>query len=235
MKLYLKYIVFMTTIFTFTAQATLISYNDEASFNAAITALNSTNLNFDNMNQGDTIASGDTVDGITFNYDLNGLELMVDNLFDTTSSENYLGVNDGDGQFFGGDIFNMTFASAQMAIGLYIHSADILLNNDIEILTSSGSTGLMASPKMPLTDGDAYFIGLVVDTTAEAFTSVNLSSLLEDYTFNVDDVTYASAPPEPPTEVPEPATILLMLVACTGLARTHQQKKQHHSTFTLEI
>jgi len=225
MKLFYKCTLFTVIFITFTAQATLITHNDEASFIAAIAALNASTVNFDNMNQGDIIASGDTVGGITFDYNLDGFELMVDNLYDTTSPTNYLGVDDGgDAMFLGGEGFTMTFASAQMAIGLYIHSADFLFDDDISITTSSGSAGLIAVPNMALADGDAYFIGLVVDSAAEAFTSVNLSSFFDEFGFNVDDITYASAQSEPPNEVPEPTTILLMLCALVILVNIHQQK-----------
>lgn len=204
-----------TAIFSAPSHAALFTFDDEAAFSTAISGLSANTANFESLSAGTLINSGDTVEGITFTHGLADYGLAVDDAFDTTSSANYLGIDDYSGEFEGGDGFSMGFASTMSAIGLYITSASILYDSDITLTTSSGlSVDLLATLDMTLSDGDAYFIGLYTDDAADTFSSVSFSSYSEQFFFNVDDITYASASS---VAVPEPSTLLLMSTLLLGL------------------
>ena len=69
-----------------------IAFTDPAAFQAAVAGLNnptSSTLTFEGQSDGDLIASGDTVEGITFTYDFGGVSLEIRNEFDTTSPPNH--------------------------------------------------------------------------------------------------------------------------------------------------
>lgn len=201
-------------VFSAPSHATLFTFDDEGSFSTAISGLTATTVNFDSLTAGDGISSGDTVGGITFTYSLPyGLAVADD--FDTTSTANYLGIDAYDGQFEGGDEFSMGFGSPMSAIGLYITSASLIFDGDITLTTNSGlSVDLLATVDAYLSDGEAYFIGLYTDDVADAFTSVSFSSFEEQFFYNVDDITYASASS---VSVSEPASIFLLSAGLLGL------------------
>ena len=203
-----------TAVFSAPSHAALFTFDDEVSFSTAISGLAATTVNFDSQTAGDGISSGDTLEGITFNYNL-PYDLAVSNNFDTTSNTNYLGIDDFDGQFEGGDGFSMGFGSPMSAIGLYITSASLIFDGDITLTTNSGlSVDLLATVDAVLSDGEAYFIGLYTDDVSDAFTSVSFSSFEEQFFYNVDDITYASASSVP---VSEPASIFLLSAGLLGL------------------
>ena len=89
--------------------AALVSYTNEADFLAAIAPLPiQQTVDFESLSAGEVIPSGTTVDGITFNYSIDGLQMNIGDTFDTTSPNNYLGLDDGgDGVFLSGDSFTM--------------------------------------------------------------------------------------------------------------------------------
>ncbi|WP_068520517.1 MULTISPECIES: PEP-CTERM sorting domain-containing protein [unclassified Oleiphilus] len=200
--------------------AATMTYDNEADFTTAIAGLSSNTIDFDSATAGDLVLPGSPFDGVTFDYSLD-YDLSVDATYDTTSSSNYLGINDFDGRFAGGDSFDMTFGSAQSAIGLYIHIGfeSLLFDNDITLTTNTGLVAnLSANADQQLLDGEAYFIGLYSDSAADAFTSVSFSSFPEDYYFNVDDITFAQMS-SPPGAVSEPSSLILLSLALGGLIR----------------
>lgn len=200
--------------------AATMTFDNEADFTTAIAGLSSNTIDFDAATSGELIPSGSQFNGVTFDYLLD-YDLSVDSTYDTTSSSNYLGINDFDGRFAGGDSFDMTFGSAQSAIGLYIHIGfeSLLFDNDITLTTDTGLiANLTANVDQQLTDGEAFFIGLYSDSAADAFTSVSFSSFPEDYYFNVDDITFAQMS-SPPSEVSEPSPLILLSLALGGLVR----------------
>jgi hypothetical protein len=101
--------------------------------------------------------------------------MKVVNDFDTTSPNNYLGLNDAGNfdLFIAGDEFSMSFASPVNAIGLYIISGDPLLSGDVSLLTSAGNALNSGVVDITLGDGGlAYYIGLISDT---AFNSADIT------------------------------------------------------------
>lgn len=189
------YLLAYLLLFTATAtQAATTYYSSQAAFLSALGTVDSTTYNFDSMAATDIIASGDILAGATFSYDLGGVQIMVDDIYDTTSPFNYLGTDDGSGAFFSGDSFTITFDQTMRAIGMYVVSADLILADDFTIATSSGlSVGNSAIADVALLDGDAYFIGLIADVGL-GFNSITLSSFDANYLFNVDDITVSAVP-----------------------------------------
>jgi hypothetical protein len=196
------------------AQAATTYYTSQSAFLGALGAAASTTYNFDGMTGGDIIASGDTLGDLSFSYGMPGVQIMVDNFFDTTSPANYLGTTDGSGAFLGGDGFTISFNQSMQAIGLYVISADLILDNDFTITTSSGlSFGNNAIADIFLLDGDAYYIGLIADA-GDSFNSITFGSASANFLFNVDDITVSA--------VPVPAALWLMasgLLCLTGLGK----------------
>ena len=191
-------------------EAGFMTFTDRASFDAALPAPSAT-LTFDSLPAGTLICEGETVEGITFNYDLLtnlGVSMQVLGEFDTTSPPNYLGTDDG-GVFQDGDSFDLAFAPS-FAVGLTLISADQLLDNDFMLIVGGTSVGLDASAVQEmLLNGDAYFLGIINDETP--FTS---ASLVADggpggpfFLYNVDDITTAPAAAK---VVPEPASLWLL-------------------------
>ena len=199
------------------AQAATTLYNSEADFLSDLGGA-STTYNFDSNTAGAIIADGDTLDGATFSYSLSGAgnpSILIDNFFDTTSPNNYLGTDDGSGAFVSGDSFTITFDQTMYAIGLYVISADLIFDDDFTITTSSGLTvNNFGLPDITLSDGDAYYFGLIEDDVNQGFDSITLSSQDFGFLFNVDDITVSA--------VPVPAAVWLFgsgLLCLAGLSR----------------
>ena len=205
------------------AQAATTSYSSEAAFLAALSGPVTT-YNFDSSTVGTTINQGDTINGATFTYSLGAPgnpSILIDNFFDTTSPDNYLGTDDGSGAFLSGDEITITFDETMYAIGMYVISADLIFADDFTITTNNSQVvSNIATPDIILSDGDAYFIGLIEDDFSQGFDSITLSSFDAGYLFNVDDISVAP--------VPVPAAVWLFgsgLLCLVGLSR----KKTHHS------
>jgi hypothetical protein len=205
------------------ANAATTTYSSQASFLSALGVAPTITHNYDTQAAGSTIAADDTLDGATYNYSLSGNptpSILIDNIFDTTSGSNYLGTTDGSGAFVGGDAFTITFDQTMHAIGLYVISADLIFADDFTITTSSGQTANnIATSDVTLSDGDAYFIGLIEDDFSLGFNSITLSSFEAEYLFNVDDITVAP--------VPLPAAVWLFgsgLLGLVGISRRSVRK-----------
>jgi len=194
--------------------AATTTYFSQADFLSALGAAPTITHNFDAETAGTTIFDGGTLDGATYNYSLSGNptpSILIDNHFDTTSGSNYLGTTDGSGAFVGGDAFTITFDQTMHAIGLYVISADLIYADDFTITTSSGqSVSNIATSDVMLTDGDAFYIGLIEDDFSLGFNSITLSSQDFGFLFNVDDISVS--------QVPLPAAAWLFASGLLGLA-----------------
>lgn len=175
------------------------SYTSYGAFDAATSGWNRDVLDFDNMTSGDIINSGDTIGGITFTYDFGGVNMMVSDIWDTTSPDNFLGTDDGD-LFQGGDGFDLSFGPVN-AIGMYFISAEepgvSIINDDISLSTVGGSIGLDSTVYETLGDGSyAFFLGII--DLDNAFTSASITTYTDEFGpyffYNVDDITTAAVP-----------------------------------------
>jgi hypothetical protein len=178
------------------AQATPQTYTDQATYIAALPGASIT-LNFDSATADSLIPSASALDGITFGYALDGVQLKVSTSgggYSTTSGAQFLGSDDAH-ILQDGDALTLSFAAIH-AIGLYVISNDVLEDNDIS-LTAGGATASLlksATQGTPLGDGSiVYFLGVIDDqapiTTATLTTAGNTAFL-----FNVDDIVTAVAP-----------------------------------------
>jgi hypothetical protein len=186
------------------SNATLVTYTDQATFMAALPGA-ATTQNFESVTAPFVINSGDTLGGITFNYDFGPgqpVDMQVSSSTDTgyatTSGTNFLGTDDAD-IFLDDDDFTMDFA-ATSAIGLYIITAETpnftLFDDDIQ-LTAGGSTAFLnvGALQSTLSDGSlVYFIGLI--DTSGSFTTATLDTpnSSEGFLYNIDDITTSAVP-----------------------------------------
>lgn len=204
------------------ADAAFVGYQSQASFDAAIAGLSPTTTNFDALAAGTMFAPGTGPVGSGFTMTLSGLDapaLMptVGNQFWTTSGSNYLGLDNGDTAFEVGDSVTFTFASPVKGFGLFAVGGQDVIAGDVGLTT--GSTSIANGATADQMDGNgsfAFFIGLVS----------NDSTLIDSVTLNVltpasarllpislDDITLASSQGigQP---VPEPGSLMLMLLGC---------------------
>ena len=229
MKKMLRFFIIVALLimfFGYSANASILTYDTRTAFYADLSALGYVDrqtLGFDGQTAGSLIPSGGTVGGATFSYSIPGYQIKVDNLFDTTSPDNYIGLNNSEGAFIYGDSFVMTFDRTIHALGLYlVAEPGAVWAGDFELSTVGGSAfnSDTPDPAFSLSDGDAFFIGLIQTDFKLGFSSAALSGTLDpdlvNYVFNVDDITSAVNP------VPVPAPLLLLgagLVSLIGIRR----------------
>lgn len=207
------------------SHASPVAYTDSGNFfsDLAVAGFTAKTLNFDGLPPATTIASGSAAGGISFTYDFGGVQIMVSNIYDTTSAPNFLGTDDGD-VFQDGDDFDISFGASH-AIGMFFISADAMVDGDITLAAGGGSVALnVADAGADLGDGGIpYFLGII--DNANTFTSANVTTIGGGYfLYNVDDITTTS------TSVPEPGTLLLLGAGLTGLTTLRKRCKQDMSS-----
>ena len=165
-------------------------------------------INFDSQAAGTVITSGDSVEGIVFNYDFDGVEMIIADGFDTTSPPNFLGTNDG-GVFQDGDSFDLIFGDPINALGLFVISLDELVDGDITLAVDDETIASLdaSAVQSRLPDGSQVFFLGVVDSV-NSFSEVSLTADGGPggpfFLYNVDNILVS--------RVPEPSTVVMFLI-----------------------
>jgi len=208
-------------------------YTSDLTFYETLAGLSGTEtiLNFDLNRPGGIVNSGDTIDGITFNYSYaTGDLLRITDTSEagqaTTSGTQFLGTN------FAGNFnliedaegFDLGFSAPTIAIGLYFTTIDEILDGDFQLITSEGTAVNAAAASALLSDGFTrrHFVGLIADNP---FSSAQIRTCGSDsgcggfFLYGVDDIVAVEA-------VPEPATVSLLAFGLLGFVWSQKKKRQ---------
>jgi hypothetical protein len=204
--------------------ASLLSFTSLAAFDAAIAALSGVEtVDFDAVPAGTTFPTGTGTAGITFTYAIAGPStLQVSDTFGTTSGTNYLGLDNPDTAFYLGDSFTINFGHTVHAVGLYLIAGNDAQAGDMMLSVAGGSVGNSAIADTLVSDGQAFYVGLLETNPALGFTSATVTGVLSGQAFlafTVDDITFDGA-----SAVPEPGTQGLLLVGLAALFALRRAK-----------
>jgi hypothetical protein len=196
------------------AHATLSSFTSKAAFDVAISSLSAPQtVDFESDLPGTTLVSGTGTGGLTFVYSIAGPStLQVSDTFGTTSGLNYLGLDNPDTAFYLGDSFTIDFNRTVHAVGLYVIAGSDAQAGDMKLSVAGGSVSNSAVADVLVSDGQAFYLGLVETNPGLGFTSATVSGELTPgafLAFSVDDITSAV--------LPEPSSASLMLVGLGAL------------------
>ena len=177
-----------------------------------------TTIDFDGMNYGDAVG---TIDGVTFSLDGSspsaGLTLMVSSGFETSSMPNYLGVQGNGSDFFQpGDIVNLLFATSIVALDVTFIGPPGMPDGAYGVSTGATTVSSSSANLIVLGSGDEAFT-LHLEPGG-GFTSASLfGDAFLAPAFSIDDIVT--------NDVPEPATVTLMLAPLVGLARSRWRSR----------
>ncbi|KPJ91869.1 MAG: hypothetical protein AMJ53_10550 [Gammaproteobacteria bacterium SG8_11] len=159
-------------------------------------------IDFDALAPGTPVT---TIEGVTFSSNT-GLDLIVSNIFDAASGDNYLGVDDDwDEVFlpFFGDVITLDFAEAITSLTVSFVSTPFPPTGSYSISTLLGNAVSQAIPDFILDDDGEVFT--VMFESATPFMMAELSGGIDGvHSFNIDDIQFT------PTAVPEPTTLALL-------------------------
>jgi hypothetical protein len=217
------------------ASAALISFQDRASFDAAISGWSANQTNFESAAAGDMYGAGagPAGSGFTLAYTSgsgSGLTPTVSEQFWTTSGVRYLGTDNPDSAFEAGDSLTFTFTNAMQAFGLYVIGTGDIGEGDITLTSGLASIGNASVAQMTDSAGSfAYFLGFV-SSDASTFNSVTLHNLTPGDTrllgIALDDVILAlDDGRDPPTGIPEPGTLWLALVGMLAFGTAWRRRR----------
>ena len=224
--------IFIAVVAAAPAQAAVIPFTSKAAFDAAIAGFTSSQtVNFESVAAGTTFPSGTGTGGLTFTYSIDGLSLQVSNQFGTTSPLNYLGLDNPDTAFSLGDSFTINFNQTVNAVGLYAITGSDAQAGDIKLSAGGGSVSNSAIRDRTVSDGQAFFLGLVQTDLALGFTSAIVEGIVSGnafLAFTVDDITIAGDIAV--SQVPEPGVCSMML-AGLGLLALHRRREKRSPQF----
>jgi len=187
----------------FSASAAPTTFTDRTQFLSALPGP-ATALEFENTPAETAIPDGSALEGITFDYDYGGVNLLVSDAYVTTSTDRFLGTDDVD-VLQDGDDFFLSFPPSY-AIGIALLTADNLEDDDIRLDAAGASATIVAADlidSLPPTT-NVYFLG-IVDPVAP-FTSATISTVGGGFfLFNVDDIVTV---PEPTLRQTLPAALV---------------------------
>lgn len=215
---------------TSSSTAALLSFTSLAAFDTAIAGLSGIEtVDFDAVPVGTTFPTGTGTGGLTFSYAIAGPStLQVSDTFGTTSGTNYLGLDNPDTAFYLGDSFTINFGHTVHAIGLYVIAGNDAQAGDMTLSVAGGSVGNSAIPDTLVSDGQAFYLGLLETDPALGFTSATVTGVLSGQAFlafTADDITFDGAT----TAIPEPGTQGLLLAGLAALLALRGASRRHAS------
>ena len=200
------------------AEGAVTTYTSSSSFMSALGAegLTARTQDFEGITAGTTYSDPATMDWLTLMNSSVADDLLVTNQFETTSGDNYLGLDNAANSnlFLNGLTIDLSWTGSAYAIGLNFITAEVpnvsLFDDDISLTVATAGNGtVVANLDVDAQDGTlpagdrVFFIGIIDDTNP--FSSANLDTVTGGgplILFNIDDVT---------TGIPEPSTTLLLL------------------------
>lgn len=204
-------------LLTFGSQAAVTGYTTKGAFDVAIASLAGVQtVDFDSVAAGTSFASGTGTGGLTFNYSIPGYTAQVSNTFGTTSGSNYLGLDNPDTAFYLGDSITIDFGRVVHAAGLYLITGSDAQAGDLELSVAGGSVFNSASADTLVSDGQAFYLGLVESDPTLGFSTATIHGVPSGgafLAFSADDITSATV-----SAVPEPETYVLMLAGLGAMA-----------------
>jgi hypothetical protein len=188
------------------ARAAPTSYTSAVAFFTSLPGP-ATTAGFDGLSSGETISSDESVDGITFSHDLDGVDLIVTDgtaaggggPFETVSAPNFLGTSDLD-VLIDGDDLALGFNTAN-AVGLFVITAETpghsLFDGDIRLAAAGAAAALdVDDVQATLADGSrVYFLGVIDPDSTFNSASIGTFGAGGEFAFNGDDM--VTALPEP--------------------------------------
>ena len=219
------WVLVLGSVAALSAHASLSGYTSASAFDAAIAGFtNVQTVDFESIPVGTTFASGTGTGGITFSYSISdGSQVVVGNMFDTTSGTQFIGLDNGNQAFYSGDSLSVNFDHTVHAVGLYVITGGGVSGGDFQLSAPGGSVVNDAVPNLTLGDGStAYYLGLVESNPAAGFNSVTLSSNSDPslfIAFNVDDIKSGVL------AVPEPSAWSLLTLGLFALGATRGTRR----------
>ncbi len=209
------------------AKAILTSYTSKAAFDAAIASLSDVQtIDFESDLPGTAFISGTGTGGLTFTYSIAGPStLQVSDTFGTTSGLNYLGLDNPDTAFYLGDSFTIIFNRIVSAAGLYLIAGSDAQAGDMQLSVTGGSVFNSATADTLVSDGQAFFLGLLESDPALGFTSATVSGVFTPnafLAFTADDITSAASAG---SAIPEPGGWGLVLASLAALAAFKRRRR----------
>ena len=206
------------------AQAAVTGFTSKAAFDAAIAGLSAAQtVDFESVPSGTTFASGTGTGGLTFVYAIAGPStLQVSSTFGTTSGTNYLGLDNPDTAFYLGDSVTINFNRTVHAVGLYVIAGSDAQAGDMVLSVAGGAIGNSAVADTLVSDGQAFYLGLVESDIGSGFSSATLAGTFTPnafLAFTTDDITSAVS------AVPEPASWGLMLAGVGVLSFVARRRR----------